>query len=129
MALSLSEANRIVQAALAKADELSIKISVAVCDFGGHLMAFNRMEGAIWVSAPVSQGKAVASAGFGRASGTLPAESPLIQAVVAAAGGRMLPAQGGLPVYRNGDLIGSVGASGGTGEEDEVCAQAGLDAL
>jgi uncharacterized protein GlcG (DUF336 family) len=129
MALSLPEANRIVQAALAKAEELGIKISVAVCDFGGHLMAFNRMEGAIWVSAPVSQGKAVAAAGFGRASGTLPAESPLIQAVVAAAGGRMLPAQGGLPVYRNGDLIGSVGASGGTGEEDEVCAQAGLAVL
>ena len=129
MALTLPEANRIVQAAIAKAEELNVKLSVTVCDAGGHLMAFNRMEGAIWVSARVSQGKAVAAAGFGRPSGALPADSPVIQAILAADGGRMLPAQGGLPLYRNGELIGSVAGSGASSQQDEECAQAGADAL
>ena len=77
MALTLTEANRMVQAAVAKAQELNVKISVAVCDIGGNLVALNRMDGASAVSATVAQGKAAASAGFGRASGTLPADSPL----------------------------------------------------
>ena len=87
MALTLTEANRMVQAALAKAQELNVKISVAVCDTGGNLVALNRMDGASAVSATVAQGKAAASAGFGRASGTLQADSPVIQAVIAALGG------------------------------------------
>src|SRR3989442_1253134 len=61
MALTLAEANRIVQAALTKAQEMNIKVSVAVCDAGGRLMAFNRMDGAIWGSIYGSQGKAIAS--------------------------------------------------------------------
>jgi uncharacterized protein GlcG (DUF336 family) len=48
MALTLDEANRIVAGAVAKAQEMNIKISVAVCDAGGRLVAFNRMDGAIW---------------------------------------------------------------------------------
>jgi glc operon protein GlcG len=79
MALTLMEANRMIQAALAKAQELNVKISVAVCDNGGNLVALSRMDGAIAVSAMVAQGKAAASAGFGRASGTLPADSPVLQ--------------------------------------------------
>jgi glc operon protein GlcG len=129
MALTLAEANRMLDAAIAKARELNIKLSVAVVDTGGHLMAFNRMEGANWVTATVAQGKAVAAAGFGRPSGTLRADSPIIQAVIASQGGRMLPAQGAVPVVRNGELIGAVGGSGGTAQQDEECAQAGVAAL
>ena len=129
MAITLLEANRMVQAAVHKAHELNIKLSVAVCDAGGHLMAFNRMEGANWVTATVSQGKAVAAAGFGRPSGALRADSPIIQAVIASQGGRMLPAQGAVPVYRNGELVGAIGGSGGTAQQDEECAQAGAAAL
>jgi len=87
MALTLAEANRMVQAAIAKADELNVKVSIAVCDAGGSLLAFNRMEGASAVSATVAQGKAAASAGFGRASGTLQADSPVIQAIISTMGG------------------------------------------
>ena len=129
MPITLAEANRMVQAAIAKADELNVKVSIAVCDAGGSLLAFNRMEGASPVSAAVSQGKAAASAGFGRASGTLQADSPVIQAVIAAMGGRMLPAQGAVPVLKNGELVGSIGGSGATAKQDEECAQAGLAAL
>ena len=71
MALTLAEANQIVQGAVDKAREMNIRISVAVCDAGGRLVAFNRMDGAIWGSVYGSQGKAVASAGFARPSGEL----------------------------------------------------------
>ena len=62
MSLTLEEANRIIRGALAKAQELNIKISAAVCDSGGRLIALQRMDNAIWASAYGSQGKAVASA-------------------------------------------------------------------
>ena len=91
MALTLTEANRMLQAAVAKAQELNVKISVAVCDIGGNLVALNRMDGASAVSATVAQGKAAASAGFGRASGTLQADSPIIQAVIATLGDGCYP--------------------------------------
>lgn len=129
MAITLAEANRMVQAAIVKANEINVKVSIAVCDAGGSLLAFNRMEGASPVSATVAQGKAAASAGFGRASGSLQADSPVIQAVIAAMGGRMLPAQGAVPVLKNGELVGSIGGSGATAQQDEECARAGLAAL
>ena len=62
MSLTLEEANRIVGGALAKARELNIKISAAVVDSGGRLVALQRMDNAIWASAYGCQGKAVASA-------------------------------------------------------------------
>jgi uncharacterized protein GlcG (DUF336 family) len=129
MAITLAEANRMVQAAVAKADELSVKVSIAVCDAGGNLLAFNRMQGASAVSATVAQGKAAASAGFGRASGTLQADSPVIQSVIATMGGRMLPAQGAVPVLKDGEVVGAIGGSGATSQQDEECAQAGSAAL
>ena len=129
MAITLAEANRMVQAAVAKADELSVKVSIAVCDAGGNLLAFNRMQGASAVSATVAQGKAAASAVFGRASGTLQADSPVIQSVIATMGGRMLPAQGAVPVLKDGEVVGAIGGSGATSQQDEECAQAGSAAL
>src|ERR671934_979204 len=102
MALTLDEANKIVAGAVAKAQEMNIKISVAVCDAGGRLVAFNRMDGAIWGSVYGSQGKAVASAGFARPSGELAerAGSPIIQGIAAAEGGHMIPSQGAVPIIR-----------------------------
>ena len=129
MALTLGEANRVVQAAIAKADELNIKISVAVCDAGGRLIAFNRMDGNIWAAVYGSQGKAVASAGLGRASGEIPADAPIIQSIIAAEGGHMIPSQGGVPITRGGVVEGACGVGGGTGQQDEDCARAGAAAL
>jgi glc operon protein GlcG len=71
MGLTLEEANRILRGALAKAQELNIKISAAVCDGGGRPVAFQRMDNAKWASAYSSQGKAVASVAFGRPSGEM----------------------------------------------------------
>jgi uncharacterized protein GlcG (DUF336 family) len=128
MALTLSEANQIVQAAVAKAQELKIRISVAVCDAGGRLVAFNRMDGAIWAGAYGSQGKAVASVAFGRASGELQerAGSPIISGIAAAEGGHMIVSQGAVPIIRNGIVEGACGVGGGTAQQDEDCARAGV---
>jgi uncharacterized protein GlcG (DUF336 family) len=127
MALTLAEANRIVEGTLAKAKEIGIKVSVAVCDSGGRLVAFNRMDGAIWGSAYGSIGKAIASAGFGRASGELTerANHPTIQGIMAAEGGHMIPGQGAVPIITDGIIEGACGVGGGTSQQDEDCARAG----
>ncbi len=131
MALTLAEANRIVEGAIAHAQELNIKINVAVCDAGGRLIAFNRMDGAIWGGVYGSQGKAVASAGFGRPSGELSerASSPTLSGIRDAEGGHMIMGQGGLPILRNGVVDGAVGVGGGTSQEDEDCSKAGIARL
>jgi glc operon protein GlcG len=131
MALSLNQANRVARAAVKKAAELNIKVSVAVCDAGGRLVAFQRMDGAIWGSAYGSQGKAVASAAFGRASGEMQAraDAPTPRGIAAASGGEMIMGQGAVPIIRNGVIEGACGVGGGTSQEDEDCAAAGVAAL
>ncbi len=128
MAITLEEANRMVEGAIAKAKELNIKINVAVCDAGGRLIAFNRMDGAIWGGVYGSQGKAVASAAFGRTSGELQerASSPIVSGILNAEGGHGIASQGGAPVIRNGVVDGAVGVGGGSSQEDEDCAKAGI---
>jgi glc operon protein GlcG len=131
MALTLAEANTVVQATIDKAKEMGIRISVAVCDGGGRLLAFNRMDGAIWAGAYGSQGKAIASVAFGRASGELQerAGSPIIQGIAAAEGGHMIPHQGAVPIIRNGVVDGACGVGGGSAQQDEDCARAGVAKL
>ena len=131
MAITLEEANRMVAGAIAKAADMNIKINVAVCDAGGRPIAFNRMDGAIWGGVYGSQGKAVASAAFGRTSGELQerAESPIIKGILGAEGGHGIASQGGAPVIRNGAVDGAVGVGGGTSQEDEDCAKAGIAKL
>ena len=131
MDLTLADANRIMQGALDKAREMNIRISVAVCDAGGRLVAFNRMDGTIWASVYGSQGKAVASVGFGRPSGELQerAGSPIVQGIAAAEGGHMIPSQGAVPVIRGGVIEGACGVGGGTAQQDEDCARAGVAKL
>ena len=128
MTLTLAEANTIVQGALDRAREMNIRISVAVCDAGGRLMAFNRMDNAIWASVYGCQGKAIASVAFGRASGELAerAGSPIVQGIAAAEGGHMIPSQGAVPIVRNGVVVGACGVGGGTAQQDEDCARAGV---
>jgi len=128
MALTLADANKVVQGALDKAKEMNIRISVAVCDAGGRLMAFNRMDNAIWASVYGCQGKAIASVAFGRASGELAerAGSPIVQGIAAAEGGHMIASQGAVPIVRDGVVVGACGVGGGTAQQDEDCARAGV---
>jgi glc operon protein GlcG len=131
MALTLAEANGIVAGTIAKASELGIKVNVAVCDAGGRLIAFNRMDGAIWAGVYGSQGKAVASAAFGRPSGVLAerATQPTPAGIAIAEGGHMIMGQGAVPIVRNGVVEGACGVGGGTSQQDEDCAAAGAATL
>lgn len=129
--ITLDEANRMVQAAIAKAQELNIKISVAVCDSGGRLVAFNKMDGAIWAGVYGSQGKAVASVAFARPSGVMQerADSPIVRGINAAEGGHMIMSQGGVPLIRDGAAVAACGVGGGTSQEDEDCARAAVESV
>ncbi len=131
MGLTLELANRVAQGAMAKAEELGIKINVAICDSGGRLVAFQRMNGATWAGAFGSQGKAMASSAFGRPSGDLTerANHPTLRGIVAAEGGHMMLGQGAVPIIRDGVVEGACGVGGGTAQEDEDCARAGVAAL
>ena len=129
MAITLSDANRMVGAAIREAENLGINLSVAVCDGGGHLLAFNRMEGAIFISAVAAQGKSIGAAGFGRESSAISGDSPVIQALISSQSGRIIPAQGAVPIMQGGVVVGAIGGSGGTAQQDEDCARVGLAAL
>ncbi len=128
--LKLDEANVIVQTAMAKAEELNIKISVTVCDAGGRIVTFSRMDGAGFGGFFGATGRAIASACFRRASAAInPEASRVFEGIAQAAGAPMVFAQGALPIFRDGIIEGSCGVGGGTSEQDEECARAGIAAV
>ena len=131
MSLNLAATNRIMAAAIAQAEELNIKVSVAVVDAGGRLLGLQRMDGAIWASAYGCQGKAVASAAFGQPSGAMQAraEAPTPSGIRQRSGSEMIFGQGAVPITSDGEVVGACGVGGGTSEEDEQCAAAGATAL
>ena len=131
MTLTLAKAKRIADGAIEKAEELNIKIAAAVCDPGGRLLVLHRMDGAIWAGVYGSQGKAATSAAFGRASVKLAerADTPTMRGIQIAEGGHMIYGQGGIPIHRDDAIIGACGVGGGTGEQDEECAHAGIARL
>ena len=122
----------VARGALVKGQELGIRAAVAVMDRGGNLLAFARDPGAPFHSAKIAEDKATTSAGFG-----LPTRqwwpvlegmnSPGLLAGIASVP-RMVVFGGGVPVYVGPDCIAGVGVSGGSEEEDEICARAGLAA-
>ena len=127
-ALTLAEAEQILAAAKAKVLDMGAKMSVSVVDARGDLIVMFRTDGASWRTPPISRGKAVAASCFGRPSGELTenAQAPVFRALMAMEGGHMIPGQGALPFYRDGELIGAVGGSGGSAQEDEDAARAGI---
>ena len=129
--MTLEEAERALQAAKAKALEMGVKLSISVVDERGDLKCMVRMDGAPWRTPYISRGKARASACFGVPSGDLTdrAMTPVMRAVMEVERGEFVPGQGALPIIRNGELIGAIGGSGGTAQEDEDAARAGVNLL
>jgi glc operon protein GlcG len=128
MSLSLAEANRVIEGALAKAAELNVKVTVAVCDSGGRLLAFQRMDASILASVFASQGKAITSVIVGRPSGDV-TDNAALAGVVAAAGGILIAGKGGVPLLRHGNVVGACGVAGATWDQDEMCARVGAESL
>jgi len=89
------------------------------------------MDGAIWAGVYGSQGKAGASAAFGRTGGEMAerATQPTPAGIAAAEGGHMIMGQGAVPIIRNGVVEGACGVGGGTSQQDEDCAAAGAATL
>ncbi len=133
MALTLELAERFLAAAKAKAQQESWGMSLAVVDTAGNLVALARMDKARWMTAGVAQSKALTAATFGRSSKDVAdlaqSRSLLFSSISELVGRPLLLAGGGLPLILNGELLGGVGASGGTEDQDVECAKAGLAAI
>ena len=127
--LTLEEAEAILAGAKAKVLEMGVNMSISVVDPRGDLITMMRTDGASWRTPPISRAKAVAASCFGRASGELTenALAPVFRGLMAMEGGHMIPGQGALPVFRDGALVGAVGGSGGTAQEDEDASRAGIE--
>lgn len=130
--ISLDQANRIVSAAFAEGQRLGLKpLSVAVLDAGGHLLAFQRQDGASTLRPQIAVAKASGALALGISSrkiADMAAERPSFVASLAgisAAG--VVPAAGGVIVVDpDGRPIGAVGITGDTSDNDEACALAGI---
>jgi glc operon protein GlcG len=135
--LTLAGARAVIAAALAKAQTMELKVNIAVVDDGGHLLAFERMDGARPASGYTAITKATTAATFRQATGPLPAGATepdvllnlSLQNAAQASGGKITSLHGGIPVQVEGDVIGGVGVGGGTGEQDAEIARAGVQAL
>ncbi|MGE0283237.1 MAG: heme-binding protein [Rhizobiaceae bacterium] len=131
--LTLAEANTIITTAFAKGADLKLKpLGVAVLDAGGHTLAFQRQDGATFIRYEVASGKAYGALAVGTSSRKLGAsavERPhFFTGLSAVSGGRIVPVAGGVLVRRDGEIIGAVGISGDTSDNDELCAVAGIEA-
>lgn len=129
MSISLEQANHALAAAIAKATAMNIAVCVAVCDAGGRLVAFARMDKSNWASIHGCQGKALTAAATRCNSGDIPATSVVMQRIAELEGGNMIYAKGAVPIIRDGVLLGAIGVGGASAEEDELCALAGAEAV
>lgn len=133
--ITLSQANRIIEAALAEGLRLQLApLCVAVLDAGGHLLALQRDERASLLRPQIATGKAAGALGMGfggrelaRRAANMPA---FFNALSDLAGGQMVPVPGGVLIRdADGEILGAVGITGDTSDNDELCAIAGVRAV
>jgi uncharacterized protein GlcG (DUF336 family) len=132
MALSIETAEKIIAGARAKAGDMKAPMSFAVVDAGGYLVALARMDGAGVLTPSIAHSKAYTAATLRRTSaevGAMAESRPQFFASIAHIGAvPLIAGGGGLPIRQGGEVVGGVGASGGTPDQDVECAQAGLAA-
>jgi uncharacterized protein GlcG (DUF336 family) len=128
LALSLDDAKRMAAAAHAEAARNEWKVVITVCDEGGHVIYTERMDGAQRGSIRVAQEKAHCAAMFKRPSKVFSDAINDGRMVMLGLPGA-LPLEGGLPVMVDGQMVGAIGVSGVTAEQDGQIATAGLAAL
>jgi len=129
--ISAEAAHKALAAAIAHAKELGIDINVAITDRAGVLAGFLRMPGAFLHSIDIAIDKAYTSASFGfPTSGWMDViKKDDALRIGLPARPRLVIFGGGLPIVENGVRIGGIGVSGGSAEQDEECARAGLKAI
>ncbi|CAN5426014.1 heme-binding protein [soil metagenome] len=131
---TLADANRIIATAFKKAAELGLKpLGVVVLDPGGHLVAFQRQDEASMLRFEIAFGKAYGALAIGagsRAVARMAVERPhLALGLSGVSGGKIVPLPGGVLILRNREIIGAVGVTGDTSDNDELCAVSGIEDL
>lgn len=129
--LTLADARRMLDAGLAEADKIGQPMNVAVLDAGGHLLAFARQDGAIRASIDIAQRKAQTSILMEAPTAAL---MELVQPGAELYGleqtaGGLVVFGGGVPVHRDGELVGAVGVSAGSAAQDVQVAEAAAAAI
>ena len=129
--MTLETARAVVDAARQRAEEIGVPMNIAVVDEGNNLTAFARMDGAWLGSIDIAQNKAYTSRAFDMSTKEL---APLCQpdqplfGIHASNQGRLIVFAGGIPLRANGTVIGAIGVSGGSVEQDHDVAEAGAAA-
>jgi glc operon protein GlcG len=130
MPLSAEESRRLIDAAQARAAQIGIRVTVAVVDEGGLLLALSRMDGAPPLSAQIAEAKASGAALWQRDGGSLAQVAQdrpaFFQAVAKMSRVPVIPGLGSTLLRRKDVVLGAVGVSGGKPEQDLDCAEAGL---
>lgn len=129
--LTHATARRVLDAALQKAKEIEQPMNVAVVDDGGHLVAFGRQDGAILASIDIATRKARTAAMLKMSTeelGKAAAPDGPLYGIEVTNGGLVIFG-GGIPLIKSGEVVGAVGVSAGSVEQDILVAQAGVDAL
>jgi len=130
--VQLEDARRIIAAATKKAEEIKQPMNIAVVCAGGHLLAFERMEGAWIGSVDIAQKKAWTSRAFDVETGklgTLSQSGDQFFGIHASNDGKVMIFVGGVPIKQDGKVVGAIGVSGGLGEQDQAVAEAGVAAF
>ena len=130
--VNLADARRIIAAAEKKAAEIGQPMNIAVADAGGNLVAHVRMDHAWLGSVDISIKKAFTSRAFDIATKDLAEHSQSGKqffGIHASNDGKIMIFAGGIPLKKNGKVIGAIGVSGGSGEQDHAVAEAGAAAL
>jgi uncharacterized protein GlcG (DUF336 family) len=130
--VNLADARRIIAAAEKKAQEIGQPMNIAVADGGGNLVAHVRMDGAWIGSIDISQKKAYTSRAFDIATKDLAEHSQSggqFYGIHASNDGKIMIFAGGIPLKKDGKVVGAVGVSGGSGAQDHAVAEAGAAAF
>ncbi|HXG30710.1 MAG TPA: heme-binding protein [Thermodesulfobacteriota bacterium] len=130
--LTLEDAKVILEGAEKKAREIGVDMDIAVVDDGGNLIAFYRMDRAKITSIDVAINKAFTAAGARKATheyAEIAGPGKPAFGIHVSNHGRFMILGGGLPIFVDGNIVGGVGCSSGSVEEDRIVAQAGIDAL
>jgi uncharacterized protein GlcG (DUF336 family) len=132
MSVSLADARRVIAAAEKKAAEIGQPMNIAIADAGGNLVAHVRMDGAWLGSVDISIKKAWTSRAFDIATKDLATHSQSgnqFFGIHASNDGRVMIFAGGIPLKKDGKVVGAIGVSGGSGEQDHAVAAAGAAAF
>src|SRR5215212_3881812 len=130
--ITLKDARRIIAAAEKKAEQIGQPMNIAVADAGGNLIAHVRMDDAWIGSIDISIKKAYTSRAFDIATKDLAEHSQSggqFFGIHASNDGRIMIFAGGIPLERDGKVVGAIGVSGGSGEQDHAVAEAGAAAF